>query len=57
MTAFSFYGRLDEFSKRNENDSDVGGEPKIVDVVEVIPGIQGERPLTNVAAREEQKTA
>ena len=30
---------------------------KIVDVVEVISGIQDERPLTNVAAREEQKTA
>ena len=29
---------------------------KIVDVVEVIPEIQDERPLTNVAAREEQKT-
>ena len=30
---------------------------KIADVVEVISGIQDERPLTNVAAREEQKTA
>ena len=30
---------------------------KIVDVVDVISGIQDERPLTNVAAREEQKTA
>ena len=30
---------------------------KIVDVVEVIPGIQDEPPLTNVPAREEQKTA
>ena len=29
---------------------------EIVDVVEVIPGIQDERPLTNVA-REEQKPA
>ena len=30
---------------------------KTVDVVEVISGIQDERPLMNVAAREEQKTA
>ena len=30
---------------------------KIADVVEVIPGIQDECPLTHVAAREEQRTA
>ena len=29
----------------------------IADVVEVIPGIQDECPLTHVAAREEQRTA
>ena len=30
---------------------------KIVDVVDVIPGIQDEHPLRNVAAREVEKTA
>ena len=29
----------------------------IADVVEVIPGIQDERPLPHLAAREEQRTA
>ena len=43
------------------DESEFGLLPKqlirIADVVELIPGIQDECPLTHVAAREEQRTA